>query len=269
MKKIRTVILFPAALCLLLFLSLFAGCTQSQAENTQPPMEETETMAAETTAAAVSDEVLALAKCRAALEDIQSYDSYYVRSENQFYGDIALNDTSTTYYWKCGDDWLKACSIPEDGKSSFAWSFAYLCKDGMYYNTERDGYIDAEGTIHWGESTAAREDAPWYYTFDVPWLYQFDWDAQEVAYISAVNTGAGQSIRVQVLAPYPNDPLTETYTAEFYFDAEDRFERAVVMYGYSDEALGATNNTYSFRVCSTEPEAVAAAIDWYAQNAVS
>lgn len=264
MKRIQTVILFPAALCLLLFLSLFAGCTQSQVETTQPSTEETET-----TAAAVSDEVLALAKCRAALEDIQSYDSYYVRSENQFYGDIALNDTSTSYYWKCGDDWLNACSIPEDGKSSFAWSIAYLCKDGKYYNTERDGYIDAEGTIHWGETTPSRDDAPWYYTFDAPWLYQFDWDAQAVEYISTVNTGAGQSIRIQVLAPYPNDPQAETYTVEFYFDSEDRFDRAVVMYGYSDEDLGTTSNSYSFRIGSTDPEVIAADIDWYAQNTVS
>lgn len=280
MKKIRSVVWFPAALSMLLCLSVLAGCTQSAGADTQSPAVQMETAGAdtqppavqtETAGAAAAAEELSLAKCRAALEDIGSYESYHVVSDNQFEGEAALNNSSKTYYWKSGEDWLKISRIPmgavlEDGTFMNSEDISYLCKDGNYYNTERDGYQDVYGVVHWGKSSAPQESAPWFYNFDAPWLCSFDWDAQEVRYVSALEEEDGQSIRIQVMAPYKNTQ-SESYNVEFYFDTNDCFRKAVVE--VREEVAGeALNCRYTESVVTTEAAAIAAEIDAAYQNAV-
>lgn len=278
MKKVNYTMLLAMLLSIMLCFSLMAGCVSSAGEETVA--EAVPTAAAETTAPAtvsVADEEMALMKCKASIEDIQSHEIYMVKSANQFGGDVILNDSSDTFYYKNGEDWVHYSQIPEtgivDGEPVWFSIIAYMCKDGNYYNTERDGYVDSELTFHWGKTSADPKFAPWFYTYQAPWLYSFDWDAQEVSFVSQLSAGAGESIRIQINAPYGEDTedndYADSYTAELYFDAEGRFEKAIVMYysTYYDENPSSHIRTETIQ--STDPKSVAADIDYYAKTTLN
>lgn len=252
MKKIRSTIWFPAVLSMLLCLSVLAGCTQSSGADTQPPA--AQTAAAETT---VSAEELSLAKCRAALEDIQSYEHYEVYSANQFEGENALNDSSNTRYWRHGEDRMYVTRIPEDGPAGCT-IVAMLCKDGEKYS----GIIDeAENDVLW------YDEITWPELIGAgPWLYNFDWDAQEVQHVSTISESSGQSIRIQVLGPYAGSEISvESYTAEFYFDPDNRFEKVVLVTYDTKSGIRAR---YTESIVTTDGNVVAAEIDRQHQRAL-
>lgn len=257
-----------AALCLF----MFAGCSAAPAE-TQPTTSEVAAtvVQSETTAPSVSEEEMALTKCRLALEDIQSYTAFSVRSANQFTGEVILNDSSDTFYFKNGEEWVRYSRIPEsgiiDGKPVWFSIIAYMHTDGKYYNTERDGYVDSDLVFHWGETSAPQDLSPWFYDFRGPWLYSFDWDAQEVSFVSRLEAGTGESIRLKVHAPYfesnESRQYADFYTAEIYFNADGSFEKAVLIF-FGTEADGSQSGyTYTETILSTDPSQVDAELDYY------
>ena len=280
MKKRKSSLLFTAVLSVILSISIFAGCSKSAPKETELAFtSEPTTAPAETqeSTVSVSEEEMALMKCKTAIEDIQSYETYTLKSANQFEGEDIINDTSDSFYFKDGEDWLQYTRIPEsgilDGEPVWFSIIGYLCKDGTYFNTERDGYIDSELVFHGTETTADPELSPWFYTYRAPWLYSFDWDAQEVTFVSKLTAGAGESIRFQVHAPYYEDnesqDFADSYTAELYFDAEGRFEKAVVMYYATRSGSGQESYIRTETIQTTNAAEVAAIIDTWYENAVN
>lgn len=283
MKRIHYTMRLAMLLSILLCFSLFSACSgaadqESEITAATQPAETVETTAgtATETTVSVSDEETALMKCKLALEDIQSYDTYLAKSFNQFEGEAILNDTSETFYTKDGEDWLQYTKIPEtgilDGEPVWFSCIAYMCKDGNYYNTERDGYMDSDFFFHWGKTTASEEDSPWFYTYRGPWIYTFDWEAQEVTLISQLKAGTGESIRLQVNAPYAEDTeyedYADSYTAELYFDAEGRFEKAIVMYYATRTGSGTECYIRTETIRSIDPQEVANDFDYYVKMAI-
>lgn len=280
MKKMNFTMLIAMLLSIMLCFSLMMGCSSSPAPETEISVSTVPTEdanpAAETTVS-VSDEEMALLKCKTAIEDIQSYETYMVKSANQFDGEDVLNDTSDTFYYKDGDDWIRYTRIPEsgilDGEPVWFSIIAYMCKDGTYYNTEREGYVDSDLVFHWGKSEADPELSPWFYTYQAPWLYSFDWDAQEVSFVSQLTAGNGESIRIQIHAPYAEDTdyndYADSYNAELYFDAEGRFEKAIVMFYSTYYESNPTSYIRTETILSTDPGAVVTDMDYYYQFAAN
>lgn len=258
-----------AALCVF----SLTGCAAQPQETTTPTDEVIATVVApETTAVSASEEEMALTKCRLALEDIQSQTTFSIKSVNQFTGEVILNDSSDTFYFKSGEDWVRYSRIPEsgilDGKPVWFSIIAYMCADGKYYNTERDGYVDQDLVFHWGETSAPQDLCPWFYNFQGPWLYRFDWDAQEVSFVSKLEAGTGESIRLKVHAPYVEDAgesrnYADFYTAEIYFDAEGRFEKAVLIFFISESDGSQSSCTYTETILSTDEKMVNEELDYY------
>lgn len=272
MKKVNYTMLLAMLLCF----SLMVGCSQRAPEETEITVTN-EVSESVVTTISVSDEEMALMKCKAAIEDIQSYEAYQLKSANQFEGEDVVNDTSDSFYSKDGEDWVQYTRIPEsgilDGEPVWFSIIAYMCKDGNYYNTEREGYVDAAGIFHWGKSEADPELSPWFYTYPAPWLYKFDWEAQDVTFVSQLAAGAGESIRIQIHAPYSEDTeyqdFADSYTAELYFNAEGRFEKAMVMFYATYSGSTPTSYIRTETIVSTDPEEVADDIDFHYQNALN
>lgn len=239
-------------LSVLLCLSVLTGCTKPSGTEPQAGTEETET-----TGATAAAEELSLAKCRAALEDIRSYEHYEVYSVNQFEGENVLSDSSNTRYWKHGEDRMCVTRIPEDGPAGCT-IVAMLCKDGEKYS----GIIcEAENDVFW------YDEITWPELIGAgPWLYSFDWDAQEVRHVSTISESSGQSIRIQVLGPYAGSEISvESYTAEFYFDPDNRFEKVVLVTYDTESGIRAR---YTESIVTTNENEVAAEIDRQYQRAL-
>lgn len=251
----------------------FTGCTAAP-EETTPPTDEVIATAiqTETSPSSAIEAEMALTKCRLVLEDIQSQTVFSVRSANQFTGEVILNETSDTFYFKNGEDWVRYSRIPEsgilDGKPVWFSIIAYMHADGKYYNTERDGYVDQDLIFHWGETSATQEQCPWFYDFQGPWIYSFDWDAQEVSFVSQLEAGTGESIRLKVHSPYKaseseSRKYADFYTAEVYFDAEGRFEKAVLVFFITESDGSQSSCTYTETILSTDEEMVNNELNYY------
>ena len=251
----------------------FAGCAPASQEAVPTNAEVIATVVQpETTAASVSEEEMALMKCRLAIEDIQSYESYSVKSANSFDSEMIINDTSDTYYLKNGEDWVRYTMIPEtgilDGEPVWFSVIAYMCADGKYYNTERDGYVDSDLVYHWGETSAPQDLCPWFYDPQAPWIFRFDWDAQDITFVSKLEAGTGESIRLKIHAPYLENTeesrnCADFYTAEIYFDAEGRFEKAVLIFYITESDGSQSSCNYTETIYATDPEQVNNELDYF------
>ncbi len=156
--------------------------------------------------------------CRRALEQLRGQGSYTVKSHTNNFGSVILNDTSSYWFYKDGEDWVKLSQIPDEGFDRGFWPTGYMCVDGKYYDNETTEW-DNEENILWGESV--------YKPGAMPWIARFDWDAQDVLYVSKTPAGKGLCFTLQVMAPYrpENEDAYGFYQMQFIFDENVKLVR--------------------------------------------
>ncbi len=172
-----------------------------------------------------------LKQCSGALNDLQNRDSYTVKSVTNNFGGPILNETSSYLFYKRGQDWLKLGQIPDEGFDRGFWPTGFMFVDGIYYDnlvTEWDENED----ILWGVGE--------YQPTAMPWITRFDWDAQEVAFVSAAPAGSGQCITLQVMAPYrpENEASYGSYQSAFIFDKDGNLVRVENAFYFCQETGG-------------------------------
>ncbi len=170
-----------------------------------------------------------LQQCRTALEALQSQESCTVKIQSSHYGGPVLNDTTTSWYYQDGADWLLTHQIRDEGFDRGFATFGYLLKDGVFYTNA--GWDENE-EILWGE---AQEDP-----LVKPWIARFDWDAQEISYVSCLPAGRGECITLRVMAPYYTDRegIYDYYQMQLYFNGNREFERMENTIFFHNEEYG-------------------------------
>ncbi len=170
-----------------------------------------------------------LQQCRKALEALQTQESYTVKIQSSHYGGPVLNDTTTSWYYQNGADWLLTHQIRDEGFVRGFATFGYLLKDGVFYTNA--GWDENE-EILWGED----EEDP----LVKPWIARFDWDAQEISYVSCLPAGRGQCITLRVMAPYYSnrEDVYDYYQMQLYFNGNREFERMENTIFFHNEEYG-------------------------------
>ncbi len=163
------------------------------------------------------EEEVYLERCRSVLESLRSKQSYSAKILRSNYGDVFLNDSSTSVYFRDGADWLLIHRIPESGFVSGVNQFGYMTVDGKHFNNDGRG-MDKNEEVNWGP--AQSDDSV------LPWIETFDWNAQDVLYVSKIPAGRGLCFTLQVMAPYSNHPdAYPYYQMQFIFNENSEFER--------------------------------------------
>ncbi|MBQ9169022.1 MAG: M56 family metallopeptidase [Oscillospiraceae bacterium] len=164
-----------------------------------------------------------LAKCKEALEVWQSCSSYYIRIDSQHEGDLVLNDSSTTEYWKSGSVWLRNATIETP---DFTLTHLSMQKDGALYTREIN--IQGEGTsdTDWNPDSFAASELL------TPWPMSFEWEDQTIRY---QNSEAAMGEELITLAVTDGDTPS---TLNFYFDRDGTLETIVRIYTMTIAASG-------------------------------
>ena len=111
-----------------------------------------------------------MTRCREVLDQVQNSEGYQILTYQENWGEMVLNDTSVSSFWKSGDNWLSMNRIPTAPPDNV---YAYLYWDGEYWNTETTGGFDEEGHLLW-DNRFDRE-AP------EPWLAAFRWSDEKIS----------------------------------------------------------------------------------------
>ncbi len=169
------------------------------------------------------EEMALLQRCREALEQLQSQESYSVKLQKDNYGGPGLNDTSLTYYHQSGEDWLMLTQVPDEGFESGYGQFGYLFADGAYYQNASGGWEPMDGQ-----------------SLRRPWPGAFNWDAQQIQFISALSAGEGQCITLEVMAPYypGREGSYESYQMQLFLDKHGKLDRVENTFFFHDDFLG-------------------------------
>lgn len=145
-------------------------------------------------------------RCRVALMDFKSRDSYCVIRESRNSGDV-LNGNSTTYYYRSGKDWLYHTII---GNGDEDWETYMLEKDGGRYRQEVTTFRDpADGNSTDSGWIAEPEMA----AYD-PWLVSFYWDGADMELTALSDDGNRVTFTIQG-SPYPTDHGRIVEVAEY------------------------------------------------------
>lgn len=203
----------------------------------------------ETTAATDPPEDPDLVQCREALAPFQNQDCYYIRSDNEFWGESPMNSTSQVSYLKSGSDWLHVVRVPQEETPEGAGDIvqASLCLDGKFYS----GYQDQDQVMHW-EEVASLEPI-------VPWIAAFDLDDPSVHLAAGSADADDYTLDFEVLSPYPvREGCTADgyYWVSFQFDHYDRFLQTQMTYNYTDEEGKYTTVYQRFSLAETDPEII-------------
>lgn len=261
--------LWTLGLTVCLTVSLFAGCGTTAAN-----MEETKAMQTEASISSKAAETAEVIKvrevtddgniqqelqmCREVVEQAQSYEAIQIDSESQNRGQNVLNDTTSTTYYRMGDNEYHSSFIPMDGLLDGVpvWGdrFTTLKIGDQYFNYVPDGYVITKETgyeDHFGKSSLTKEQNEKSYVR--PWLLRFHWEDSKITHISTVGTGGDKAIRIQVSEPFYEDAEGENYTAEFFFE-NGKFDRVdlVASYSVSWETMAGEKGTDRYGLTDTE-----------------
>ncbi len=177
-----------------------------------------------------TEEGMYLAQCREALEQLQGKDSYTVSSHTNNYGDVILNNTSSYWFYKDGEDWVKLSQIPDEGFEHGFMPIGHMCVDGKYYDNEESRWDENEDIL-WGEAE--------YKPTAMPWIATFQWEDQDVLFVSHMPAGNGQCITMQVMAPYrQGENIYDDYQMAFFFNESGNLGRIENTYFYHSEREG-------------------------------
>lgn len=235
-KRIRSVLSYKRPAFWIVLLAVIAGIVVAVCFLTDPVTETDEW------------EIL----CRDVLKDIQRANSYHITVTGQYEGVSFLNDTSTSQYYKSGDTLMKVCHIPADGSTT-----GYLRENGYFYES-----ITYDGSMAWEETGDLAEDVL------IPWLVRFQYDGSRVDAVARTETEDSYYIRLNVYEPAGDEPVSDSYHVDFYFDHEDRFLYAVqtVQGEFSDSPGHPHTLTMTMAVTDATEEAVRSSLVQLAQT---
>lgn len=233
-------------ICVVLCTVIFEACTANPRKANQ--MEESNLnsstgmfSASQNSSAALE----ALQQCRTVLEQIQSYGSCKIETE-QKNGSFALNETTDRTDWVNGDNRLIICIIPESGGSSL---FGGLHVNGASY--------ECDSMREW------REISRW--EWKDPWLSSFRWDDSSITYLDTRTDDSGTTVMLRIDQPFAEgEDQQNHYFVDFIFDADGTFRKVYLQTNISmNNAISKTES-----IASVDAELIKAEIQKEYQNAI-
>lgn len=196
----------------------------------------------------------AMTRCREVLDQVQNSEGYQILTYQENWGEMVLNDTSVSSFWKSGDNWLSMNRIPTAPPDNV---YAYLYWDGEYWNTETTGGFDEEGHLLW-DNRFDRE-AP------EPWLAAFRWSDEKISLSSVEDAAQQRIVHLSVSEPYTEDDWTAEagYSVDFIFSEDGSFSYAVTTIQFSNEDYGEFGHSRTMYIQSLDASDVTADMEAY------
>lgn len=236
--------------CLALSLAILVAC------GLNPPVSNTEAVQTSSTALPQPEwtQEEAMTRCREVLDQVQNSEGYQILTYQENWGEMVLNDTSVSSFWKSGDNWLSMNRIPTAPPDNV---YAYLYWDGEYWNTETTGGFDEEGHLLW-DNRFDRE-AP------EPWLAAFRWSDEKISLSSVEDAAQQRIVHLSVSEPYTEDDWTAEagYSADFVFSEDGSFSYAVTTIQFSNEDYGEFGHSRTMYIQSLDASDVTADMEAY------
>ena len=236
--------------CLALSLAILVAC------GLNPPVSNTEAVQTSSTALPQPEwtQEEAMTRCREVLDQVQNSEGYQILTYQENWGEMVLNDTSVSSFWKSGDNWLSMNRIPTAPPDNV---YAYLYWDGEYWNTETTGGFDEEGHLLW-DNRFDRE-AP------EPWLAAFRWSDEKISLSSVEDAAQQRIVHLSVSEPYTEDDWTAEagYSVDFVFSEDGSFSYAVTTIQFSNEDYGEFGHSRTMYIQSLDASDVTADMEAY------
>lgn len=236
--------------CLVLSLTILAAC------GLNPSVSNTEAAQTSTTSSPQPEwtQEEAMTRCREVLDQVQNSEGYQILTYQENWGEMVLNDTSVSSFWKSGDNWLSMNRIPTAPPDNV---YAYLYWDGEYWNTETTGGFDEEGHLLW-DNRFDRE-AP------EPWLAAFRWSDEKISLSSVEDAAQQRIVHLSVSEPYTEDDWTAEagYSVDFVFSEDGSFSYAVTTIQFSNEDYGEFGHSRTMYIQSLDASDVTADMEAY------
>ena len=236
--------------CLALSLAILVAC------GLNPSVSNTEAAQTSTTASPQPEwtQEEAMTRCREVLDQVQNSEGYQILTYQENWGEMVLNDTSVSSFWKSGDNWLSMNRIPTAPPDNV---YAYLYWDGEYWNTETTGGFDEEGHLLW-DNRFDRE-AP------EPWLAAFRWSDEKISLSSVEDAAQQRIVHLSVSEPYTEDDWTAEagYSVDFVFSEDGSFSYAVTTIQFSNEDYGEFGHSRTMYIQSLDASDVTADMEAY------
>lgn len=236
--------------CLVLSLTILAAC------GLNPSVSNTEATQTSTTSSPQPEwtQEEAMTRCREVLDQVQNSEGYQILTYQENWGEMVLNDTSVSSFWKSGDNWLSMNRIPTAPPDNV---YAYLYWDGEYWNTETTGGFDEEGHLLW-DNRFDRE-AP------EPWLAAFRWSDEKISLSSVEDAAQQRIVHLSVSEPYTEDDWTAEagYSVDFVFSEDGSFSYAVTTIQFSNEDYGEFGHSRTMYIQSLDASDVTADMEAY------
>ena len=236
--------------CLVLSLAILVAC------GLNPSVSNTEAVQTSSTALPQPEwtQEEAMTRCREVLDQVQNSEGYQILTYQENWGEMVLNDTSVSSFWKSGDNWLSMNRIPTAPPDNV---YAYLYWDGEYWNTETTGGFDEEGHLLW-DNRFDRE-AP------EPWLAAFRWSDEKISLSSVEDAAQQRIVHLSVSEPYTEDDWTAEagYSVDFVFSEDGSFSYAVTTIQFSNEDYGEFGHSRTMYIQSLDASDVTADMEAY------
>ena len=236
--------------CLVLSLTILAAC------GLNPSVSNTEAAQTSTTSSPQPEwtQEEAMTRCQEVLDQVQNSEGYQILTYQENWGEMVLNDTSVSSFWKSGDNWLSMNRIPTAPPDNV---YAYLYWDGEYWNTETTGGFDEEGHLLW-DNRFDRE-AP------EPWLAAFRWSDEKISLSSVEDAAQQRIVHLSVSEPYTEDDWTAEagYSVDFVFSEDGSFSYAVTTIQFSNEDYGEFGHSRTMYIQSLDASDVTADMEAY------
>ena len=214
-----------SVVCLALSLAILAAC------GLNPSVSNTEATQTSTTSSPQPEwtQEEAMTRCREVLDQVQNSEGYQILTYQENWGEMALNDTSVSSFWKSGEHWLSMSRVHETASHSV---LARLYWDGVYWDNETTGLYDENGYILW--DAGRTQDMP------EPWLATFQWLDEKISQLSVEDTAQQRIVHLYVSEPLTEGPWTmeDGYPVDFVFSKEGAFCYAVLSVHFFEEHLG-------------------------------
>jgi len=184
-----------------------------------------------------------LASCEKVLTLMQSAENCYINVYGTTDGELSQGSPHERY-WKHGEDWMQI-------KNTWDSVFAYLYRDGVYYDTVGTAGVE-NGHILWkvGTNRGNRK----------PWLLEFRWDEEKVELLERYKDEEGTHILLNIAEPITGaDAAADSYTVEFTFHKDGSFSNVLLKASLKDP-YGNIRNLEEIQFAGTQNEA------WYAEQ---
>ncbi len=199
----------------------------------------------------------AMTRCREVLDQVQNSEGYQILTYQENWGEMPLNDTSVSSFWKSGEHWLSMSRVHETAPHSV---LARLYWDGVYWDNETTGLYDENGYILW--DAGRTQDQP------EPWLATFQWLDEKISQLSVEDTAQQRIVHLHVSEPLTEGPWTmeDGYPVDFVFSKEGAFCYAVLSVHFFEEYLGEFGASRTLYIQSLDEVVVTADMKAYREG---